>query len=88
MLLAGKMMKKMGERVRYSGNELYYRYIRNLLIFGLFAITDRSYLQISQAQRSWLSRKFIIYQTRIQYPHRFVCLMVMRCNTVKGYAAG
>lgn len=42
MLLAGKMMKKMGETVRYSGNELYYRYIRNLLIFGLFAITDRS----------------------------------------------
>lgn len=42
MLLAGKMMKKMGEIVRYSGNELYYRYIRNLLIFGLFAITDRS----------------------------------------------
>lgn len=39
MLLAGKMMKKMGETVRYSGNELYYRYIRNLLIFGLFAIT-------------------------------------------------
>lgn len=42
MLLAGKMMKKMGETVRYSGNKLYYRYIRNLLIFGLFAITDRS----------------------------------------------
>lgn len=42
MLLAGKMMKKMGETVRYSGNELYYRYIRNLLIFGLFATTDRS----------------------------------------------
>lgn len=39
MLLAGKMMKKMGEIVRYSGNELYYRYIRNLLVFGLFAIT-------------------------------------------------
>lgn len=39
MFLAGKMMKKMGETVRYSGNELYYRYIRNLLIFGLFATT-------------------------------------------------
>lgn len=42
MLLAGKMIKKMDETARYSGNELYYRFIRNQLIFGLFATTDNT----------------------------------------------